>query len=387
MIPNYLAKANQMEDTLSELREAFHSRPELGNQEFQTAARIESVLQECGVEVNRILPTAVVGTLKGGLPGPTVAIRADMDALPILEQTGVPFASRNPGVMHACGHDVHMAAALGAAMLLSRQRETLPGTVKFFFQPDEEGEGGAQRMIAAGCMAGVDAVFGAHVTPELEAGQIGVKYGKFYASSDVFNIVLHGKGCHGAEREKGIDALAAAARLVPELLALPEHFPDERSVVSVGSFHAGTAGNIVCDRAELQGIARTLGSDTRSAMRGLIKDTIRRVAIETEAKADVILRESYPGIVNHDRASAFVERTARAAFGDEAVRVLETPTMKTEDFGYFLASCPGAYYHVGAGCELPLHNPAFLPDAKAVVTAAALHASVVHTFLEESGTL
>ncbi len=384
---DYLAKATQLGGTLSELREAFHRTPELGNREYQTAARIESVLQDCGLEVTRMLSTAIVGTLRGGKPGPTVAIRADMDALPILEQTGAPFASQNPGVMHACGHDVHMAAALGAAMLLSQQRENLPGTVKFFFEPDEEDEGGARRMMDAGCLNGVDAVFGAHVTPELEAGQIGVKYGKFYAASDVFHIVLHGVGCHGAEREKGIDALAAAARLVPELLALPEHFPEERCVVSVGSFHAGTAGNIVSDRAEIKGIIRTLGGDTRGAMRGLLKETIRRVAIETDAKADVILRESYPGIVNHDDASAFVERTAKAVFGQDAVRVLEKPTMKTEDFGYFLAARPGAFYHIGAGCDLPLHNPAFLPAAETVVTAAALHASVAHTFLEEGGTL
>lgn len=384
---DYLSEARTLSEPLAQLREAFHRNPELGNHEFQTAARIESVLQDCGIEAARMLSTAVVGTLRGALPGPTVAIRADMDALPILEQTGAAFASQNPGVMHACGHDVHLSAALGAAMLLAKHREELPGTVKFFFQPDEEGEGGAQRMIDAGCLSGVDAVFGAHVTPELGAGQIGVKYGKFYAASDVFHIVLHGKGCHGAEREKGVDALAAAARLVPELIALPEQIPGERCVVSVGSLHSGTAGNIVSDRAELKGIIRTLGTDTRTAMRGLFKDTVRRVAIETDTKADVILRESYPGVVNHDRASALVERTAKAVFGDAQVSVIDASTMKTEDFGYFLASRPGAYYHVGAGCELPLHNPAFLPTADAVITAAALHASVAHTFLKEGGTL
>nr|MCR5826543.1 amidohydrolase [Oscillospiraceae bacterium] len=239
---DYLKEIQQFAAELTALRRAFHFHPELGNREYETAARIERWLHDCGIPTRRLLDTAVVGRLRGGREGRTVALRADMDALPLQEATGAAFASEVPGVMHACGHDVHMAAALGAARLLAAQQETLPGEVLFFFQPDEEGNGGAQRMIDAGVLEGVDAVFGCHVAPDLPLGTVAVRYGKFYAASDTFRVTLTGKSAHGAQRELGVDALAAAAELVTALLSLPSAFPHERSVVSVGTLHAGTAG-------------------------------------------------------------------------------------------------------------------------------------------------
>ena len=381
MTPDYLSEAAALGGTLRALREAFHAEPELGNQEFRTAARIEQTLHTLGIETRRATDTAVVATLRGGKPGPTVALRADMDALPVQEATGAAFASRVPGVMHACGHDVHVTAALGAAMLLSRHRETLPGTVRFLFQPDEEGSGGAARMIAAGCLDGVDAVFGAHVSPELPAGAVAVRYGKFYAASDMFTITVHGKGAHGAEREKGIDAIAAASLLVTRLLALPERLPGERSVVTVGALHAGTAGNILADTAVLEGILRTLGQDSRAGMKAWVAETCRAVEAETGVTIDCVLRESYPGVVNHDAETALVEETAKTLLGPERVHRIDAPSMTTEDFGYFLLARPGAYYHIGAGCPVPLHNAAFLPTAESAVTAAAVHAAVLHSYL------
>ena len=199
---DYLTQADAIAGELAELRHAFHRCPELGNREHRTAARIEAYLRGLGIPTARLLDTAVVGTLAGGLPGKTVALRADMDALPLTEATGADFASENPGCMHACGHDVHMTAALGAARLLAARRESLRGTVVFLFQPDEEGRGGAERMIAAGALEGVDAVFGAHVSPELPLGQVGVRCGKFYAAPDTFRVVVHGVSAHGATREK-----------------------------------------------------------------------------------------------------------------------------------------------------------------------------------------
>ena len=172
---DWLREAEAISPEITALRETLHRRPEPGNQEFETAKLIERTLQACGIETERMLDTAVVGTLTLGKPGPCAALRADMDALPVTEQTHAVCSSEVPGVMHACGHDVHMAAALGAAMLLGKHRDDLCGTVKFFFQPDEEGTGGAQRMIAAGCMEGVDAIFGAHVAPDLPLGHIGVR--------------------------------------------------------------------------------------------------------------------------------------------------------------------------------------------------------------------
>lgn len=377
----YGNEAAALASELIALRQAFHRRPELGNREYETAARVEAWLHECGIPTKRLLGTAVVGTLRGGRAGGAVALRADMDALPLQEATGAAFASEVPNVMHACGHDVHMAAALGAARLLAAHREELPGTVVFLFQPDEEGSGGAQRMIDAGVLDGVDAVFGCHVSPELPAGTVGVRYGKFYAASDTFRMTLTGRSAHGAERERGADALAAAAELATALLSLPRSFPRDRSVVSVGTLHAGTAGNIVAERAELTGIIRTLGAENRTAMRAMVRRTAERTAYRHGVALDCELRESYPGVVNDDGMTRLVQSAATALYGAERVSVLTGPTMTTEDFGCFLLRRPGAFYHVGAGCALPLHSAAFLPDERAAVAAAALHAAVAERFL------
>ena len=381
---DYLSEANNIAPELTALRRALHMDPELGNREFHTAERIEAVLGGWGIPTRRLLDTAVVGRLDGALPGPTVALRADMDALPLAEATGADFASRNEGVMHACGHDVHMTAALGAARLLAKHSDVLPGSVVFLFQPDEEGRGGAQRMIEAGVLEGVDAVFGAHVSPELPLGHIGVRYGKFYAASDTFKIVVNGVSAHGAEREKGVDALGAAAALVNRLIDLPKRLPGERAVLSVGSFHAGTAENALAGQAEFAGIIRTLGPAARSEMKRLFRLAVDEVTAAWGATAEVTLRESYPGVVNDDAMTALVEDAARKLLGRDSVHVLEQPTMTTEDFGYFLMQRPGSFYHIGAGCSLPLHNTAFLPDEQAPVAAAAVHAAVIEKFLTKA---
>lgn len=378
---DFLAEAQTLAEELSDLRHAIHRQPELGNHEFKTAVRIEAFLQGCGIETERMLDTAVVGRLRGALPGPAAALRADMDALPITEATGAAFASERPGVMHACGHDVHTASVLGAAKLLAAHRAELPGTVVFLFQPDEEGSGGAARMIQAGALDGVDAVFGGHVSPELPAGHMAVRYGKFYAAADMFRVVMCGQSAHGAEREKGVDALGAAAAAVTAVLALPDRFPQERSVATVGTFHAGAAGNILADRAEFTGILRTLGPDTRTRMRTLFRDAVSIAAAPFGASAEIELIESYPGVVNDDGMTRLAETTFRALFGGSRVHTIAEPTMTTEDFGYFLLERPGSFYHIGAGCPLPLHNAGFLPDDAAVVTAAAAHAAVAEAYL------
>ena len=378
---DFLSEAQQIAPELTALRHAFHVEPELGNHEFNTASRIEAALNGWDIPTRRLLDTAVVGRLDGALPGPTVALRADMDALPLTEATGADFASRNPGVMHACGHDVHMTAALGAARLLCDHRKTLRGSVVFLFQPDEEGRGGAQRMIDAGVLEGVDAVFGAHVSPDLPVGHVGVRYGKFYAASDTFRVTVRGKSAHGAQRERGIDALGAAAELVNRLIALPESMPGERCVVSVGTFHAGTAENALADEAVFAGIIRTLGPQARSELRRRFLQTADDTAAEWRARAECALRESYPSVVNDDAMTALAERAARKLLGSAAVHVIDEPTMTTEDFGCFLQVVPGSFYHIGAGCSLPLHNTGFLPDDRAIITAAATHAAVVEAFL------
>ena len=382
---DWMREAQALLPVLAALRRRFHCRPELGNQEFETARTIESTLRSWGIETHRLLDTAVVGIIRGGLPGRAVALRADMDALPVEEAAGADFASETPGVMHACGHDFHMAAVLGAAKLLAGHRERLRGTVKLFFQPDEEGDGGARRMISAGCMAEptVSAVFGAHVSPDLPAGTVGVRFGKFYAASDTFSITVLGKSAHGAETEKGADALAAAARTVCALKDLPGRFPGERSVLSVGTLRAGSAINVIADRAEFTGILRTLGPETRRNMKGLLREAVEAVAAQYGVRAEVALRESYPGVVNSDRETGLVLRTAQGLFGAGRVVELPEPTMATEDFGCFVGAAAGSFYHIGVGGEVPLHNPAFLPPDALLADTAALHAAVAMATLSE----
>lgn len=381
---DYLELAREISDELYETRRCLHRCPEPGNREYRTSAFIKEYLASCGIEVHELLDTAVVGVLRGKKPGKTAALRADMDALPMSEATGADFASENEGYMHACGHDVHVASALGAAKLLSAMREELPGTVVFLFQPDEEGSGGADRMAKLGCMDGVDAVFGGHVTPDLPLGCIGVRYGKFYAASDVFHIEVHGKSAHAATPEKGTDALYAAAMLACRLKGLPALIENERSVVTVGMLSAGTAGNILAGQAEMRGIIRTLGYDTRSRMKNMLYEAARSVSDETGALMDIHIRESYPGVVNNDSMTAHAERTAKSVFGQERVSIISEPTMTTEDFGYLLDRAPGTFYHVGAGCSLPLHNPGFLPQEEAVLNMTAMHTAVIMNYLTEN---
>jgi amidohydrolase len=381
-----LAQAQALLPTLTALRHQLHSTPEPGNREFSAAALIERTLQAQGIPTARILDTAVVAQLDGARPGKTAALRADMDALPLSEQTGAAFASKNPGWMHACGHDFHMTAALGAALLLAQQRDRLPGRVKFLFQPDEEGSGGAQRMIQAGCLESphVDAVFGAHVSPDLPAGTVGVRYGKFYAASNPFNVTVWGKSAHGAQPEKGVSALSAGAAMACELERLAEELNRAygKTILSLGTFHSGTARNIIPDQAELAGILRTLGPEAREGAKAALTETVQQVARQRHVRADVQIQDSYPGVVNHDGACQLVESAAQALLGPDKVLRIQEPTMTTEDFGYFIQNTPGCFYHIGVGGDAPLHNPCFLPADELLAMAAALHAWVIGTFLE-----
>lgn len=376
---NWLSEAESLRTELVCLRQRLHRSPELGNQEYKTHEIIRAELSRWNIAAAPVLDTGLVASIDRG--GPIAALRADMDGLPITEATGASYSSENPGIMHACGHDVHMAAVLGAAMLLNRHKEKLKGSVRFLFQPDEEGDGGAQRMISAGCLEGVGAVFGAHVSPELPLGTVGLRYGKFYAASDTFTVRVTGKSSHGAQPEKGRDALLAAAHMLCALSKLPEQFPQERAVLTSGMLSGGTAINVLADYAEFSGIIRTLGQDSRRRMKELFTSTLNQLAEKYGTGLEIQLRESYPGVVNHDKDVELVQKTALSLLGRDRVKIIEQPTMTTEDFGYFLQNAGGCFYHIGAGCSKPLHNPGFLPGDDAVIYAAAIHAAVIETYL------
>ena len=385
MDTDFLTRAQGLARELTALRHELHRFPEPGNAEERSSRLIEDSLRALDIEVQRPFGTAVVGVLRGALPGKCAALRADMDALPIHEDTGADFASLTDGWMHACGHDFHTAAALGAARLLSETRGALRGTVKFFFQPDEEGDGGAQRMIDAGCLDSphVDAVFGAHVSPDLPAGSVGVRYGKFYAASNPFRAVITGVSAHGAEPEKGVDALYAASGAILKVKELARALSEKngRTVISVCTLNAGSAENVIAGSARMRGMIRTLGDDARREAADRLRDLIVSAAQSAGASAEVEIRWGYPGVVNHDEYSRLVEKTARRLLGGERVFEIPEPTMTTEDFGCFLQRRPGCFYHFGVGGGAPLHSARFLPDDALLPCAAAVHAAVISDFL------
>ena len=376
---DWFKEAENIEEELIGLRRTLHADPELGNQEFHTTALLEEILQKEGLEISHPLETGLTALLKGGKPGATVALRSDIDALPIQENTGLSYASCNPGKMHACGHDLHMAALVGCAKLLNSHKEELEGNVLFILQPDEEGYGGAQRLVEKGVLNDVSAVFGAHVDPQLKAGEVGIRYGSFYAASIMFSVTVHGKSCHGAEPEKGIDALNAAARMCVELKKLTN--PDR--VVSVGTLQAGTAMNIIASKASFKGISRVMDANEREKTAEMINQIIHDVEEETGVAADVELIFSYPGVKNHTAETKLAEQCAEELYGKDHTVVFESGRMTTEDFGYYLMERPGTFYHIGCDSEAPLHSEYFLPDEKAIVYGAAMHAAVLSEYLSK----
>ena len=375
---NWLEEAKKIEPEIIAWRRDFHRHPEIGNREYRTTEKIKEILESCGIETRQVLKTGIIGILRNG-DGPSVAFRADIDALPVTEEVPVPFASEVDGMMHACGHDIHTASLLGAAKLLSLHWEAFSGTAVFIFQPDEEGDGGAQRILDTGILdeLKVRSVYGAHGNPFLPPGTVGVKYGRFYAAACVYDVTVHGKGTHGAEPENGTDSLYAAARMCAALKEMTGVYHGERAVVTVGEFHAGTARNIISDHANFSGILRTAGLDLREEMEQKIRKTLDQIADEAHVTYDLRMQNGYVGVTNHDEQTRLVQDAASALLGADHVQVEQDATMTTEDFGFYLLKYPGAYYHIGIGSPYPLHSPKMCPDESALVTAAAVHAAVM----------
>jgi len=371
-------------------RRDLHEHPELSNREFRTADLVADELERMGIAVRRkVAHTGVVGFLEGGRPGPVVALRADMDALPVTEQTGLPFASRirteyggrEVGVMHACGHDAHVAMLLGAAEVLSALREELPGSVLFVFQPAEEGappgeEGGAELMLAEGVFAEhrPGAVFGQHVVPQHEVGEIAWRARGAMASSDRLGIVVRGRQTHAAYPWLGVDPVAAASQIVLALQAIPARRVDTRipSVVSFGMIHGGVRGNIIPDTVELEGTIRALAPDQRETLHATVQATAEAVATSAGARAEVTIRRGCPVTWNDPELVRRMLPTLESVAGPG--RLVEAPPRTgAEDFAYFAREVPGFYFWLGIRPPdtapedaAPNHSPHFMVDEDAL---------------------
>lgn len=362
------------ERELIEIRRTIHENPCVSEHEEETVKYLASKLDEYGIPYEIILDgCSIVATLEGGKPGPVVGVRGDIDALPIQEETGLPFASKNEGIMHACGHDAHATILLGTAKALASMKEKLTGTVKFFFQPAEESIGGAERMIAAGCLENprVDYVVGLHVSPLFQCGEIGVKYGKGYAASDMIDIRVKGKSSHGAHPDKGVDAIIIAANILSTIQTVISRrvAPEESAVVSFGKIVGGTVRNQIADTVTLNGIIRTLDPQQRVFVRESVKNIAESVASAMGGEAEFILMPSYGPLMNDDAVVEVVEQNAIEVLGKENVIREKNPNLGTEDFSYFALERPACFFHLGCyneemGERVDLHNSTFDIDER-----------------------
>jgi amidohydrolase len=365
------------------IRRDLHAHPELAFHEVRTAKLVAAKLRERGLEVHEgIGGTGVVGVLSGAQPGPTIMLRADMDALPMPEENDVAYVSQNPGVTHACGHDAHVAMLLGAAAVLSEQVADLRGRIAFVFQPAEEGGAGAAAMLDDGLIErfGIERAYGIHIVSILPSGTFGLRSGPMMAAVDQFDLVVEGVGGHGAMPHRAVDPIVVAAELVSGLqrIVSREVDPVEPAVVTIGAISGGTTYNVIPPRVALKGTVRTFSEETRATMEGRIRRIAEHTCAAGSASSRLDWHASYPVTANDPLEAEFVRDVLSAEFGAE--RVLEIPpVMGSEDFSYFAQRVPACFVFLGAGDDahaFPNHHPAFDIDEGAMASGIAAHVAL-----------
>jgi hippurate hydrolase len=361
------------------LRRDIHREPELGFDTERTTKKVLAALDGLPLDIETgVAENGIVATLRGG-EGPTVALRADMDALPIEEETGLPFSSEIEGRMHACGHDGHTGMLVGAAHALSRLQDRLSGTVKFVFQPAEEGGGGGKVMVDEGVVEDVSSIFALHLWPGLPFGKVATKAGPIMAAADAFEMEIIGSGGHGAMPHLAADAVVIAAQVVTALQTVVsrEGDPVEPAVLTVGEIGAGTAFNIIPEKARLGGTVRTLNSDLRERMPGRMEAVARGVAKGMRGDANLDYAFSYPVTVNDEGAAGYALGVAKDLFGAQSVQELPNPSMTAEDFAFYLEKVPGAFIWLGVGEDISgLHTSQFAFDEEVLSRGSALLAAL-----------
>ncbi|MBL4954824.1 amidohydrolase [Neobacillus sp. OS1-32] len=384
---------DKLADSFEEIvswRRYMHQHPELSFKEEKTALYIREKLVSFGLEVETNIGGGhgLIGILRGAQPGKTIALRADFDALPIEDEKDVPYKSQNPGVMHACGHDGHTAALLGTAKVLNEFRDQLKGNVVFIFQPAEETPpGGAKFMVEAGVLDGVDYVFGAHLDSQTAVGKVTTGSGYQMAAVDKFTIKIQGKGGHGARPHESIDSIVIGSEIVGALQKVVSRRVDplKSAVVTIGVFQAGSAFNVIADKAVLEGTVRTFNADVRKQVEEQIRSIVAGITAAFGAAAEIDYLNGYPALYNHPRETETVRQWFMEEFSSENVMEME-PSMGAEDFSYFLLEKPGTYFRVGsqnedAATHFPHHHPKFDIDERALLNIGRSFVKIVSNYL------
>jgi len=384
----FLKEAKRLQPRLVDLRRSIHAEPELGLETPATRAKILDDLEDLDLELTLHEKTSgIVATLHGAQPGKRLLLRGDMDALPMPEDTGLPFRSKHADRMHACGHDAHVAMLAGAARLLATRRDDLSGEIVFMFQPGEESYGGAEFMLAEG-MPEVDAAFAMHVAPQIPTGMVGTKPGAIMASYDDFEIEVRGRGGHASMPHDCIDPIPVACEIVQALQSfVTRQIPaTDPGVLTVAQFHAGTTNNVIASTVQLTGTMRALSDKTRALMIEGLPRITEGIARAHNAEATIEIDSGYPVLVNDGDFESFARDVVGDLLGDQAVLALPTPIMGAEDFSYVLNRVPGAMVLLGVrppgtSEPAPCHSSRMMLDEEAMALGAALHASIATRFL------
>jgi len=380
--------AHEIVPEVTAARRHLHQHPELSWQEKETAAFIRKFLAPLNLEIRTTDNLhATVAIIRGAKPGPTVGLRADIDALPITEQSDIPYRSKNVGCMHACGHDGHTAVLLGATKILAELRHELRGTIICAFQPAEEHNGGGKALLDSNLLDGhkIDAFFALHAWPYLPVGTIGIKRGAMMAAIDDFEVVIHGKSGHAAHPLAAIDPVLISAHVITAVQSLVtrERHGADPAVISVTMIHGGTADNVIPAEVRLGGTIRTLQAETRERMNRRFTELVQGIAQSFGGRAEVMLDPGYPSLVNDDRMVDLVEKVATEIVGASKVVELKEPSMGGEDFSYYLQKYPGAMFRLGTGPAPSLHSDMFNFNDDALETGMMMMASLAMRVLEK----
>lgn len=372
---------SNLEERLTAVRRDLHQHPELSNQEFETTRKIRAFLEESAIPILDFpLKTGIIAEIAGDKPGKLIALRADIDALPIQEQTELPFRSVHPGIMHACGHDIHTAALLGAALLLQEHRADLAGTIRFIFQPAEETSHGASSILQAGVLEGVAAIFGFHNDPSLPVGTFGTKTGALTASVDRFEVTITGKGAHAAKPNEGKDAISAGAELVQNLERIISRVisPASHAVISVTQFHSGSTWNVLPEQAYLEGTVRTFDQSVRQQIQAEMTRVTEGLAQLTDTEIRFNWYNGAPA-TNNDEALTELAFQVASELGLTTRELQEIAI--GEDFAFYQEKVPGAFVMIGSESEFDLHHPKIEPNEAVILQAAHYFKAVALAYL------